>query len=165
MSRALRQLEPNRKIMVGDPPDFADTCLLLFTVHIGNSEFPVDVAALDRWIAKHGTAEARAGYQRKRSLATSAFRANDVAAVGHALEDLHQFVHMLRALPKAHLGAKSSKAQSDRAKVPHKLDQKQKQRIKDQYDARVAEGRQYGAIKELARRYGVSESSIKRAIK
>lgn len=102
-----------------DPPDFADYCRLLGTVSIGEREYPIDVPAIDQWITSQKLPEETLErFQRKRSAAVAAYAANADHALIERLEELHQLVHHLQALPLAHQGAKHGLQQRQRAAKP-----------------------------------------------
>lgn len=146
-----------------DPPDFAVTCLLLFTINIGEKEFPMDLERLDAWMVDHP--DSLDAYMSLRAQAVAAFMVNDMQATGSALEKMHWLVHMLRTLPLAVAAAHSNKRQGDRTRGNSKLTEEQKKRVKKYYAGRVNAGEKYGAIKALAAEFDVGETTIKGIIK
>lgn len=65
---------------------------------------------------------------------------------------------------EAVMGASYSKEQSKRASKPHKLSDSEIISIKKRYQTAQNEGSVYGVIKELARRYKVSEKTISNVV-
>lgn len=97
-----------------DPEGFAFWCATLGTVSIGKSEFPIDIEALDRWMADQAMGQSTLqALQRNRAAVVRAFLADDTDAGLQAIEDLHVRVHLIRALPLARLGAKRRAAQRE----------------------------------------------------
>lgn len=81
-------------------------------------------------------------------------------------DDLWAKIIVLRdVVPKAVMGAKSSKNQSDRAKLPRKLSESQSQRIATIYEQHLSEGSVYGVVKALSNEYGVTTKTINHAVK
>jgi hypothetical protein len=85
-----------------DPPDFAAVCMLMFTINIGEEVFPVDIEALDAWAKNIDSPATMQAYARKRKAVVAAFVAGNDDEVGEMLAELHQLVHLVRALPLAH---------------------------------------------------------------
>ncbi len=103
-----------RNVEEAHPAGFADWCTTLGTVTIGKREFPIDMEALDRWMAGLAMAQSTLqALQRSRAAVVRAFLADDPDGGLQAIEDLHVRVHLIRALPLAHLGAKRRAAERE----------------------------------------------------
>lgn len=61
--------------------------------------------------------------------------------------------------------AKASQQQRDRALQGGTLTEEQQRRMRDQYAHRVRDGQKYGAVKALARAFGVSERTVHDVVK
>lgn len=81
-------------------------------------------------------------------------------------EELWIKIVLLRdMLPKAIIGIKNSKTQSERAKQPRKLSEDKSKRIVSEYQRNKQEGSVYGVVKSLAGKYGVTVKTINNIIK
>jgi hypothetical protein len=105
----------NKSGEASDPADFADWCQMLGTITIGKVEFRIEMDELDLWMAAHPFEPATLqALRRKRAAVVQACLSNDPDAGLQAIEDLHQLVHLVRALPLAHEGAKARVRQGKR---------------------------------------------------
>lgn len=76
-----------------------------------------------------------------------------------------QAIEMLKFQPALAAQEKYKQEQSDRASKPRKLTADNYRRIAKQYWDRKSEGRGYGAVKELAATYNVSQTTIQSIVK
>ncbi|CAN5390728.1 hypothetical protein BH11PSE11_BH11PSE11_12340 [soil metagenome] len=93
--------------MNDDPPDFSETCALLFQIRVGKKFFNVDIPAIDAWIAAQSLpAETVAMLSAARSEITSAFRQNDMELTHKRILEWFKDVRMLHREALANKGAK-----------------------------------------------------------
>jgi hypothetical protein len=122
------------------------------------------------WDYRSPTGEA-VGQQNKERLlelrvaAFTAYKADNMPLMEATIEALFAYAQSIgyrwSAHAKAMMGARTSKIQSDRAKKCRKLSEENKRTIVTIYRQHEKEGSAYGVVKALARKYDVSDTTIK----
>ena len=93
--------------------DFAAFCALLGPINLGERAFPIDMHALEQWVAaREWPAETADRLSKVRARAVAAYLAHDMGELRDRVEELHLLIDSLRAKEYAH---RTSTAQSKRA--------------------------------------------------
>lgn len=144
-----------------DPTDFAAVCQLLGTIRIGDAEFPIDIPALDTWIAAQPLpAETLAEWRAVRGAAVDAYVARDDDQLRSRLQEMHRLAHMLRALPLAGQGARES-ARNAENRAGKGAD---KGAVKRRHAKLAAEG-DYDPTSQTAAEFGISTRRVRQILK
>lgn len=132
-------------------------------------DYRFNLADFDDWIEDARTTAWRRGHLLGlRAAALDAFRAGNEELVEARVECLrlllerHQHHQVL--IPRAEADLRYRAAQADRARAGGRLSEAARTRMRQQYERRVREGLRYGAVKALARAFGVSETTVRATV-
>lgn len=109
----------NKSGEAADPEGFAFWCGAMGPVAIGKRDFPINIPAIDRWIADQGLPQHTVDeLLQSRNAAVRAYLSNDPEAGLQAILRLHKDVRLLQAQALAHERQTYKQTQKNTAKKP-----------------------------------------------